>query len=531
SRTFDVAANVADLGYELTDWRVASDEILAEVRERNDLVIALSHLGAAGTTELAQRHPELDLISGTHVDGFEVPLRFVSDVPITGSTIRGARLNRVDLWFDGRLDAGADDRPWQDVSARQTPEMELATLLRGEQLLIGRELSLGTAEYATRFTGQANTKAAVLDALRSREPLPSGRKIAVVGDALPMSALRSELALSAIDDYHDAIYDHWMAEEGEVVKHPTDRFVGPKACYECHDVQYEFWKATSHSHAFETLRATRQHVDFECNSCHTVGFAAPAGFRQPNQYPGFENVQCAACHGAGGDHVKGGVSYAQQTFFPLPATACVNCHNDDHHPGFESVYPEKLGIVACPPMGAGNAALNEARLGAATAIDSGAADTTCEPFHRASSIALYLRAGENERAWQSAERWLEEAPNSVEARLWVGELALGRGDVDRAAGLARAVTKRRPNLARGWKLKAATALQSSELEEAATAFREAVSLDNADPEIAIIGARIAQANGELANAIAILEGYLESSPLAAGVVLPVLEELRAQSDR
>ncbi len=518
-RIFDVAGTLRDMGLRLTDWRAEAERVVSELRPQVDVLIALTHLGAHRNAELAERHPEIDLISGGHEDTVEQPLRFIDGVPVTTSTIRGGRLNRIDMWLRDPAANGRGRREWNDVSANVWPEVEIGTVLRGEQMIAGREVTLGTEEWGSRITGLASAKRAVLAVLREPMDWPRGDLISAVGEPLPMSAVRSELALEVIDDYHDRIHDLWLGREGEG-RHPTESFVGPAACYECHEEQYEFWRSTAHSRAFATLEATRQHMDVECNGCHTVGFQAAGGFRFPNRHQGFENVQCAACHGPGGPHTAGGASYLEPAnLFPAPDQTCFACHNEEHAPRFANEYAEALPIVSCPPMGMGTDALNRTRLIAAEALGAR------EEFDRELQCAVFMRAGAHARALESAEAWVAAEPQSIPARLVLGEIALLLGDAVRAGEMARGVTPRRPNMVRAWKLSAAAALGRGDLALALRSVQEASSLAPADPEVAVLVARVAQAGGELEGAIDALRVFMQLNPGAAAQVESVLEEL------
>ncbi|MEO0650454.1 MAG: multiheme c-type cytochrome, partial [Planctomycetota bacterium] len=321
TRTFDVKRTVEGLGYTLTDWHEAAAQAVAELRPRVDTLIALTHLGVVRNRRLASSHPEIDLIISPHEDNAEGALEIVSGVPIAVSTIRGSRLGRVDLWRPKGLAPG-DPRPaWDDASDRIWPEVNLATVERGLSMIVGREASMGSAEFRTRRDAMTAERLQNARAVRDRAPIPETGAVSYVGEPLPLTARRSELALDAIDEYHAAVHSHWTGD-GLAARHPTRAYVGAKACYECHTEQYEFWLATPHSHAFATLEATQQHVDAECIQCHTVGYRQPGGFSKPHQHPGFENVQCAACHGPGGKHVVGDESFVRPHLVPTPGAVC-----------------------------------------------------------------------------------------------------------------------------------------------------------------------------------------------------------------
>jgi hypothetical protein len=86
------------------------------------------------------------------------------------------------------------------------------------------------------------------------------------------------------------------------------KFVGSEACKKCHEESYRIWKASPHSHAYQTLeqakRPSLRQYDGECVACHVTGFAYDTGFTNEKQTPVLINNGCENCHGPGSLHVK-----------------------------------------------------------------------------------------------------------------------------------------------------------------------------------------------------------------------------------
>lgn len=117
---------------------------------------------------------------------------------------------------------------------------------------------------------------------------------------------------------------------GKPVAHPSGRrYVGSKACEDCHDEEFDVWKHGTeawkkahpgkpgpHSHA--TLSLTdpgertwvKRHHDPECLSCHVTGwnaqqfFAYKTGFFDFNKDKSLHTSGCENCHGPGSYHVE-----------------------------------------------------------------------------------------------------------------------------------------------------------------------------------------------------------------------------------
>lgn len=106
-----------------------------------------------------------------------------------------------------------------------------------------------------------------------------------------------------------------------------DRFLGAGLCARCHEPEYEQWKTTSHSQAWQTLVDVKKDATPDCVPCHVVGFEQPGGFRNASATPDKINVQCENCHGRGTDHdAFNGSEVTEQ--------ACTQCHQGENDPAW-----------------------------------------------------------------------------------------------------------------------------------------------------------------------------------------------------
>jgi hypothetical protein len=135
---------------------------------------------------------------------------------------------------------------------------------------------------------------------------------------------------------------------------PSDQFVGPARCRECHQEQYESWSKTRMARTFEVLKAgvlvaekriadldperdyTRDEV---CLGCHTTGHGLRGGFVSIEETPDMAGVTCEACHGPGGMYVSTVMGGSDKAFatteavekglvYPPTEKVCKKCHND-----------------------------------------------------------------------------------------------------------------------------------------------------------------------------------------------------------
>lgn len=137
----------------------------------------------------------------------------------------------------------------------------------------------------------------------------------------------------------------------DVSKH---KFVGVAKCKMCHKkekkgLQYEIWKESGHSKAYDVLATPEAkelaekngiidpQKDSKCLKCHTTGHDAPPELKG-KKYKLSEGVGCESCHGAGGDYYKSKVMKGLRNGTVDPLTVgliipneetCTQCHNAD----------------------------------------------------------------------------------------------------------------------------------------------------------------------------------------------------------
>jgi hypothetical protein len=107
-------------------------------------------------------------------------------------------------------------------------------------------------------------------------------------------------------------------------------YVGVEACAKCHVREYDIWKNTGHAHAMATLERKHRQLDPDCVKCHVVGYER-GGFQALYSTPQFANVQCEACHGPGRQHAESPAK--GYGFMPTPV-GCLQCHTPVNSPDF-----------------------------------------------------------------------------------------------------------------------------------------------------------------------------------------------------
>jgi len=525
-RPVDVARVVGGQNLRLLNWRTTAVDVVRTLREteRVDMVLLASHLGARHNQTVARDVPGIDIVFGPHSDDSRRALTWVEGVPVLNGSVRGARVGVVDWWMTDRRAPLASLRPppMADVSDDVWLEFELGVHRSDLAMIAGRESILGSDEFQRRRQTSEQGVAAVERMLVERPARPAGDAFSAMLIPLHVGIGRDEGALDSIDHYHGDLFAHWSADP-PAPRHPTDRFTGPASCESCHPAQTEFWRGTRHSRAFQTLIATQQHVDLECIGCHTVGLHLPGGFRHPAASAGFENVQCAACHGPEGGHMAGGASYIDPTVFRPPLQSCAHCHNKEHDPTFMQRAPSMIPLVSCPPLdppGRGPLGLRAALVEGAQAL----AELPDPPWLRISDA--YQRAGDVNNAVVAAQRGVDATPDSRDAKLRLAQRTLEQGRFQDALDLASDLTGADTSDGLAWQVRALALVQMGQREDALAAALEAHSLLPADLDSAALAARAYRDLGRRLDAIDTLRRFAADHPASGAAVQSLIEALQ-----
>jgi len=530
--TIKVGEIVEAQGLRLLPWRTAARDLVANLEGRVDMIVCASHLGHQANLELAELCPRIDVICGPHFKGIEQPHTVVGSTIVTFVHRKAANVTCVERWWAGAPPT-LTQRPavGDDVTTRVDGLRRRAIAIAGLRNLLGREAIFGPVEHDRRTQAFEASIAEVDAYLAQAGPFPSTVAFAVTSPNVHRNLERREEVLVALDDYHGALDAFWNARSGRD-KAADSPFVDPARCAQCHPDQYEFWKSTDHARAYSTLAITNQHNDAECFGCHTVGFGEKGGFAHPGEAVGFENVQCAACHGPGAGHLAGGIEYLGGRHLTKVGSTCVQCHDESHDSDFFSLVKrlpdttalvqEKVVKVACPKMpgpGLGNDAFK------AALAEAGDALRAQESVEWAEVVRVYQRAGERPAAIAAAERFVETSKGAPLALRTHGMLLFDDGQTAAARELLeRALPQLGDDaevellLARAW--------LPDDPQRALYHAREAHSLLPDLPDMAAAVALALSASGDRDGALTFLEQHVARFANHAPVLASLIEELR-----
>ena len=130
-------------------------------------------------------------------------------------------------------------------------------------------------------------------------------------------AEKGNRVLALLEEYAAQVKSRKFLEKVQQVPHPAQiqqaklniSYVGSDKCVSCHLAEAAQWKASSHSHALDTLtnkakRPGLRNLDAECAVCHTVGLGYKTGFEDEKKTPHLAHVGCESCHGPGSGHMS-----------------------------------------------------------------------------------------------------------------------------------------------------------------------------------------------------------------------------------
>jgi hypothetical protein len=254
------------------------EQVLPEIEASSDVIIALAHVGSVlRAKSLAGSFPELNVVVAAHVEPVEAP--YYEEV---GSSIVAYVRDRGR--FMGRLNL----------------------LLDEDNKIIG-----------------------------------FGHEMVPMAPSIPDDPGVLKLLTEYIDRLKILVASTAFRPTLKDLRAPAANYVTARPCRECHEEQYSQWSETSHAHAFASIERRKRDFDPDCQECHTTGFRFVTGFITPRGTPQFKNVQCEACHGPGGDHVKAPDAPADTLASgPVPyglvtESSCLRCHTQNNSPEFD----------------------------------------------------------------------------------------------------------------------------------------------------------------------------------------------------
>ena len=143
----------------------------------------------------------------------------------------------------------------------------------------------------------------------------------------------------------------WLAGAVVAQEEEVNAYVGDseKSCKMCHKDQVAAWKGWAMASAWDRLSDEEKKKD-ECIACHVTGFGEEGGWVSEEKTPGLVGVQCEACHGPAGAHMKVKMTDKEGKLATqsMPEAAnCTACHKKEGNPNFkEFKFDEAVKVLA-----------------------------------------------------------------------------------------------------------------------------------------------------------------------------------------
>ena len=280
-----------------------------ELRDKTDIVIALSHLREETNFDLVKKLKGLEVLIDPYVQfgnhhtwiKEEEWLSLREDTLFLRSDGQGARLGLVDI--------------------------ELVK--KGETLSPGERLD--ELAYKTE-NGEAS-------------PQEKAEYVTLRGKNL------FRFTRLSLEPHHltDPVIDHWVEQYKKPGSTPSPppgglskKFTTQDKCESCHEKQHAFWQNTKHAKAYETLTKTGDQHRYDCLGCHTLGYGK--AFVDTTKVGKYKDVQCESCHGSKPKHATAPREHAYGSVARL---TCISCHNEEQTK-IDFNYFRSRKIVACP---------------------------------------------------------------------------------------------------------------------------------------------------------------------------------------
>ena len=298
---------------ELRDPKQAAREMVAELKGKVDLLVALSHIREEMNFELAKELEDLDILLDPYIQygNHHTWIKEEEWVGLQGETVflrtdgQGARLGVLDITM-------------------RSPAEKLID--------VNSIYDLEDAISAGEATAEQKTK---LAALRGKNPFEFSR----------VSIEPHHLTDPEIDQLIDAWrnnVDPAKVARQEAGLPASDQYLTVTGCQSCHETQHAFWEKTKHANALASLVTTNDQHRFDCVGCHSLGYGK--AFLDTRNMDKFANVQCESCHGTNPEHAQ---APEKHSFGTIKKNDCLVCHNKAQTlKDFNFVFAKRM--IACP---------------------------------------------------------------------------------------------------------------------------------------------------------------------------------------
>lgn len=297
----------------LEDPLERAKQVVAELKDKTDLVIALSHIRDESNFALAKQLEDLEIILDPNIE--------------YGNHHTWIKPHEWTRMMDGKLFLRSDGQ--------------------------GARLGVVEIEFTTPHAKLVdfNTLTELEDAVQ--DGTATAEQKAELASAQKKN--KFEFTRVSIEPHHltdpeiNLLIDEWKkgGDLGAVARleqelPEKEKYLTVETCRSCHEAQHDFWAKTKHATAYQSLVATSDENRFDCIGCHSLGYGR--AFLDTTKIGAYANVQCESCHGVNPQHPEAPKAHK---FGKLKRDNCLLCHNKEQTLKDFNFFNSKR-LVACP---------------------------------------------------------------------------------------------------------------------------------------------------------------------------------------
>lgn len=283
-------------GVLITDPLEAAKRVVSQIREKCDLIVALSHVQQESNFELMAELQDVGIVVDPYIEHKnhrtwikeEEWLSALDDTLFLRTDGQGARLGVIDLSMD-----------------RSRAKLKH----RGVRVQLESAILDGTA------TDEQKAELASYEGKNSYD----FQRVAISPHHGPDPDIDK-----LVEEWKKGI-DPSKVARSELQLTMRDQYVTTAKCKTCHEAQHEFWLGTKHSKAVASLVKTGDQHRYDCIGCHSLGYGT--AFLDTSKIGPWAEVQCESCHGPNRQHLDNPQEFP---FAKIRETTCLACHNKEH---------------------------------------------------------------------------------------------------------------------------------------------------------------------------------------------------------
>ncbi|MFP3982773.1 MAG: UshA-like (seleno)protein [Desulfurivibrionaceae bacterium] len=335
-----------DKNADILTWQEVLPGVLADIRDKCDLIVLLSNLKEKENQKISSQYPEIKIIIQSGQGKENLKPHLYNNTLICQTADQGKYLGEMEITWDS---SGKWSRPESpDLLLNKKSELDRLKWQLKSMRKKGdpKEVYRNRPEMLNRFHDlQKRRKSLNKEISRLQESKEQKKRKAEWDNTF--WALSDKVA----EDRDTAeLINKIKSQKTELARqvkttHDLPDYSGSKSCRKCHRQIFTAWSKTPHAKAWSTLKEKKENYNPKCLSCHVTGFSEEPGMQALSLPASLRNVGCESCHGPGSRHAEdpGTANIDRRP----TAGICLKCHQPEHDDSFNfeedklSVHQEK----------------------------------------------------------------------------------------------------------------------------------------------------------------------------------------------